>query len=607
MRRALTVTNERPTSAWIYAVWPTVIVVLLALYPQLSFWATKRSDWQGAYFVSNFDEVAYSAYVQALINGKPRKYDPYLAAETEHESFYSIQFIPAYSIALPARLFGINSSAAFIILTLFSSALSAIFIYWLLYGVTRDGPISATGVLVVCCLGAAIAYQGELRAWMDGNILVDYMPFLRRYQPGFAFPLFFVFCGAVWRSLTAASRRTAVLFSSLSGVVFGLLVFSYFYLWTAAAAWLACVYVISLVWGDGIRLNLWLNAKIIAAFAVASLLPYFAMVADRSPNIDAVQLLANTRLPDVDSPTLIAGLIVAAMILALVWRGQLKLRSPATIFALAFALTPVLLFNQQIVTGHSLQPVHYELFIANYIVLAGFAIVLALMYKAAPSPTSQTVLRTVAVMVGLIAVAWGVWESYGSSNRNLEFADLRDTSIPAIRYIQEQEGQTARMSNSSAVVLATNTGTSDMIPTVASLRPLWSSHSSSVGGLDIAENKRLFHHYLALSGFTEKDVNDALRSGAFEMTAALFGSERALPSLGQRKDPVSEAEIEAEVLGYSEFVNNFSRNAASNPELSYVIVPANGEPDLRTLDRWYQRDEGTVAGAYRVYNVKLKP
>src|SRR4051812_12640256 len=109
---------KRPTaSKWIYAVIPACVLILIALYPQLSFWTTRGGDWNGAYFVSNFDEVAYSAYIQALINGKPRKYDPYLARDAEHESFYSIQFVPAYSIALPARALGIDASAAFIFLT----------------------------------------------------------------------------------------------------------------------------------------------------------------------------------------------------------------------------------------------------------------------------------------------------------------------------------------------------------------------------------------------------------------------------------------------------------------------------------------------------------
>ncbi len=89
---------------WKYAALPTLFIVFLAIYPQLNFCIAKASVWQGAYFVANFDEVAYSAYVNALINGKPRKYDQYLAAEASHESLYSIQVIPAYAIALPAKL-----------------------------------------------------------------------------------------------------------------------------------------------------------------------------------------------------------------------------------------------------------------------------------------------------------------------------------------------------------------------------------------------------------------------------------------------------------------------------------------------------------------------
>jgi hypothetical protein len=189
--------------------------------------------------------------------------------------------------------------------------------------------------------------------------------------------------------------------------------------------------------------------------------------------------------------------------------------------------------------------------------------------------------------------------------RNTAFADLRDTSIPAIRYIDSLEQQNSRPG--SAVVLATNTGTSDMIPTIANLRPLWSSHSSSVGGLGVAENKRLFHHYLVLAGFREHDVAEALRGHAFEMTAAFFGSERALPSLGQGGEPITSEEIEEEVDRFAQFRTNFSREAASDPELSYVIVTNGSEPDLTVLDRWYERDEGTVTGPLKVYNVTLRP
>ena len=583
---------------------PTCVMVLIAFYPQLSFWAAKGADWNGAYFVSNFDEVAYSAYIQALINGKPRKYDPYLAKEAEHESFYSVQFVPAYSIALPARLLGIDASTAFIFLTIFSTAFAVIFIYWLLLSVTDDALLSTAGVLVICCLGAAVAYQGELRAWADGNILVDYMPFLRRYQPGFAFPLFFLFCAAIWGSLTANGRRSAVVYSITSGVVFSLLVFSYFYLWTAAAAWVALVYVFNFLWNREGRANLYTNVSIMGSLAALALVPYFWLIADRSPNIDAVQLLAITHAPDLNSPSMVFGIVVIVGVALFAWLGRIEIGSPAALFTLAFAAMPVVLFNQQIITGHSLQPVHYELFIANYVVLVAFVLFWSMLWK--PAAIGPGLIRKFSLaLAAALAIVWGVWESYGSASRNLEFADLRDTSIPAIRYIASLEKQNPRIG--SAVVLATNSGTSDMIPTIASLRPLWSSHSSSVGGLDVAENKRLFHHYLVLAGFSEHDVADALHHRAFEMTAALFGSERALPSLGKAGDPITPEEIEAEIVRYGEFRENFSRASASDPELSYVIVPDGYEPNLTILDKWYERDEGTVAGPLRVYNVTLRP
>src|SRR5206468_215063 len=47
-------------------------------------------------------------------------------------------------------------------------------------------------------------------------------------------------------------------------------------------------------------------------------------------------------------------------------RGVLRWRDPAVIIATSFALSVIVDFNQQIITGRTLQPIHYEWFIANY-------------------------------------------------------------------------------------------------------------------------------------------------------------------------------------------------------------------------------------------------
>src|SRR5215204_2573663 len=104
--------------------WPmaaAIAMMLLSLYPQFLMWSTRGPEWNGSFAQLHGDEWFYSAYIQALIDGRPRRNDPYtgrddLPGHPQPESLFSIQFVPAYLIALPARLFGLSSSTAFIAL-----------------------------------------------------------------------------------------------------------------------------------------------------------------------------------------------------------------------------------------------------------------------------------------------------------------------------------------------------------------------------------------------------------------------------------------------------------------------------------------------------------
>lgn len=600
--------------AWKFSLIPLIAVAILAIYPQLSLWVRQGSGWNGSYFVSNYDEVAYSAYVNALMSGKSRTSDPFLAVQeslhsSQRESLYSIQFIPAYSIALTAKMLNLSASSAFILLILFSAIASVLSIFRFLYETTADELLSSVGTLVILCLGTAAALQGQLGFWLQDNVLCDFFPFLRRYQPGFAFPLFFIFCGLVWRSLVHTDQRIRIVYSVLGGLVFVVLVFSYFYLWTAAAAWIACVMLIHLTRRDS-RLRVLVNVTIIALFAATALIPYSLMLANRSAHLDAVQLLSETRLPHFTSASVITGLIITSAFLLAGWKGIVSLSSHRTLFAISFALTPLILSNQQILTGRSLQPVHYEVFISNYIVLTALVLFLSLLFQHLAAKGKGLPIRRALCYAALIATGWGVIEATGSIKRSRQVALLRDESIPAIADVDRQQSIDRRSGTAEArptVVLATNFVTSDFLPSISSLRTLWSPHTSSAGGIDIAENKRSFYLYLFYSGYDEKDLAEALKRNVFEVNAALFGSERALPGLRQGGKPISEGEIQAEIQNYTEFIARFDRETAVSPTLSHLIVAQKPEPSLNNIDRWYERDEGKSFGLFRVYKLKLKP
>src|SRR5947207_7879294 len=91
---------------WKWGALAALGVMLLALWPQINMWIARGNNWQGSYVAVQGDEVAYSAYLNALIDGRPRRNDPYTgrddtAAQPLPESLFSIQFVPAYAIALP--------------------------------------------------------------------------------------------------------------------------------------------------------------------------------------------------------------------------------------------------------------------------------------------------------------------------------------------------------------------------------------------------------------------------------------------------------------------------------------------------------------------------
>jgi len=572
----------------------TVLILLLALYPQFISWMNDGTN--GTYFVSNYDEPAYSAYVNALIEGRPRKFDPFLQTPSNAESLYSIQMVPAYAIALPARLLGISVSTAFILLIALVAIASYLAVTKLLSDVTGNDTVSAAAGLMVLCLGTAVAFQGELRHLVTGSVLLDFLPFLRRYQPGFAFPIFFVFALAFYRSLFRPVRRQG--WAAVAGILFAILVFSYFYLWTAAAAWAMLLAVLAIIFAKQERSNAVRSLAITGVIAAAALIPYFVMLADRASDLDAVQLLTRTRSPMFASPVLVVGIILGVAALLIARSKGIAFSDSRLLLLLSFAFLPAILLNQQVVTGILLQPVHYEIFICNYLALVAASILVISFIGTGPS--SNETAKKLSVMVVAAATVWGFVEVSGATARASAAAFIRDGSMPALELVARQT------KGKDAIVAAGNFVTADITPSVGSLRPLWNAHLSSAGGISIAENKRLFYLYLYFGGYGPDDLGEALRTRSFETTAAIFGSDRALPELAGPVGQITSAEIAEETAKYRAFVNALTKETATVPTLSYVIVPEKEEGDLTNLDRWYQRDGGTDAGLFRVYKLELR-
>jgi hypothetical protein len=590
-------------------------MVLLSLYPHLHFRISRGAQWNGSYAAIEGvgDEVAYSAYVNALIDGRPRRNDPYSGRDDERnnrqpESLFSIQFVPAYLIALVARAVGVSASTAFIVLTPLAAGAASLVLFWLLATATADDRLAAVGTLVVLCLGTVVGGHGLLFGLLGGQPLYSYLMFLRRYQPAASFPLFLLFFVVVWRAVTARKRSTVTISALAAGVVFGLLVFSYVYFWTAAAAWLGSLFVLWLIcrptgWQQHLK-----SFAIVAISAVCALLPFAILYARRAASLDAVTALETSHRPDLFRVPELISLAILVLLAWLIKRKVASVHEPKTLFTVSFALLPILVFNQQVITGRSLQPLHYEMFVANYSALISLILVLANWFSL-PETLSFKGKRKALIWIAIAAFEWGGYETFVATRRSAEFDRRLDEARPVALRLSElaQAGNEVRGNNGRATVLASDLLGADGLPTSAPQAVLWAPHLLVYSGVSASESKERFYQYLYYTGINPERLKQILRSDPqYGFAAGIFGFERTIKGLSLDPKPITSEELENELRLYARYCDSFTRERAAQAELSYLIMPVDDERNVTNLDLWYERDQGEKVGNYMLYRVNLR-
>ena len=590
---------------WRLGILAAVGMAFLALVPQLHLWLLRGNDWQGSYASFDFDEIAYSSYLSALISGRPRRNDPYTGRNDQPEkplpeSLHSIQFVPAYATALPARFFNLSAGTTFIVIRVFGAITATLALFWLLALLTRDELIAASGAIVVLCLGGLAGEPNDAYKILSLRWLGESLPFLRRYVPALVFPLFFVFVIWIWQALHSQDSKPRLARALLAAIALALLIFSYFFLWTAAIAWLL---IIALLWliarGGRSRTSIFIFA-IVAIVVAVMFIPYAYLLQQRAPSIDAAQLLTRSRAPILSLPVVIGLVVLAALALA-VWRRWLKWRDPAVIFTASFALLPVVTFNQQVITGLLLQPVHYGRYSANYISVLAVVLTIALSLRK-QNLNTRTYAR-VAAFIGVLVFAWALLEngvrSYRLGGVNSAIDDARRVAFR----LRDSAPADTSPTNEPPVVLSTDLNLADALPNDSPHPVLWSPHLFVFSGSTASENRERLYQYLYYSDVREDDFARLISNSSF-VQLAIFGWER----MNQKSyaEPISGAELQRETQQYATFLENFNATTAASPRIGFVVVPATGKQSLNNLDRWYRRDSGEHVSDFVLYRVALR-
>lgn len=600
-------------SGWRFGFAVAFATLILALYPQLNLWYLTGHQWNGIYAYNDIDEVAYAAYLKALIDGRARRNDPYTGRDDregapQQESLFSIQFLPPFIVAQAARALGLSISWAMIALSALTGFLTALILFWLIAAITNDNGLAAVGALMIVCLGTLACGQGAILEVLGRDVAYPYLPFLRRYVPAFPFPFFFLMCGLVWKTITGEEARRKLWTAVGSGLLFAVLVYSYFYIWTTAAAWLVCLaLVLCLTRPEGWRREL-KYLGLVGLLATLALVPYALMLSRRAQTMDSVQLLSFTRAPDLArAPELICLAVLAALMLA-IKRGRVRLRDRSTLFTISLALTPYVVFNQQIITGRSLQPIHYEVFIANYVSLLAVVLCLSIILRGAREEGKALFSGWALACAALLIFGWGIVEAKVTTEVLDPHNEYRNRVTPVLNRLAElaRQGQEGRPATEQTVFSSDNI-LADEAPTLAPQPVLWARHQHIFVGATAEESKERFFQWMYYTGHDAEWLDSALRNGNFTIVYALFGWGRLSNRLIADPQPLREGEITGEVKAYGDFIASFNRERAARLPLSYLIVDSDDPHIPARIGQWYEHDQGERVGDHLLYRLKLKP
>lgn len=587
-----------------------VIAVGFSIYPQYRLQGLRGGDFNGAFATFDLDETAYAAQLQALIDGRPRKNDPYTGRDDSpgaplNESIFSIQFATAYPIALTARAFGATAAEAMPIVSVVSAFLTAVTLFCLIYLFSRDAWMSMAGTLVVIAGGALISGIGAIGMFSEGGVAYPYMPLFRRHIPSMSFPFLFGLLGFLFSALEAADIRRRILFAILSVLCFGVLLFSYFYLWTAAIAMVVPLTAFVFFQKDDRRFR---NLLLIASLAVAAmilLIPYAILLSGRNTSTDATILLVYTRGPDLVRNIEIIGAVVAvfALVLGLKKIGWIE-KLPA-FFIASFGLSAFVAFNQQVITGRSLQPFHYEYYSINYVVLLALTLflILAIQCSLARYPRIKIV---AAIVVTLGAVGWGMFEVYQTSKFWDDLNIARDEAMPVNRRLA-QLAKSSPVDPRSVVTINFDSLQGDSQPTAAQFSVLWARHQNVFAGIANAEeSKQRYYRLLYFTGLDDAWLRKALTGcDDIEACMTLFGWDRFNSTLSANARGLTKSEIEGEIQNYSRFLASFGSQQAYSPRLD-VAIARKGDGLHENLARWYEVGTAEDVGEFSLFQLTPK-
>jgi hypothetical protein len=258
-----------------------------------------------------------------------------------------------------------------------------------------------------------------------------------------------------------------------------------------------------------------------------------------------------------------------------------------------------------VITGRSMQPLHYEMFAANYSVLIATVLGIAAIRRN-ENPFRIKLPRKALLWVALVAFEWGSYETLVATRGSLAMAREVDDARPVATRLS-QLASSGSDKGTGSTLLCYDLLVADSFPTTAPQALVWAPHMIVFSGVTEAESKQRFYQQVYFSGIGPDRLKDILENeGRYGFASGIFGFDRTIKGLSRSPKAITTEELDAEMKLYDQYIRSFTAERARQLNLSYMVVSKSENLDFSNLDRWYERDAGEQIGKFILYRTRFR-
>lgn len=327
-----------------------IIALLFAavtLYPHFLQRVDTTYRFKGIELMATDAEQHYGARIREIVDGHFATSNVFYHAPKDQP--YLLPPIPEATVAIPAKLFGIDPVAFFVWSKAISAAALVLILVAFFAYITKRRWESLLGVTALLFAGTLLGAPWDIVAFFRGDIEYDFLRFVRPFNPLWSTPWFFAAVGflACWIEKRATWK---IILAALCTVV---TLYSYFYAWSyigAVMVLLTCWYVYKREWKRLHDLGIFLVIFLVLG------IPYEWNLWQTMHHPDYPE--SSKRLGMALRHTPVAGIWSILFLILSFFSRRFWPRSWPLLPALAIG--GLLVLNQQVITGKYLVPHHYH-------------------------------------------------------------------------------------------------------------------------------------------------------------------------------------------------------------------------------------------------------